>query len=42
MWQGRIMPSAEAYFINEKDEIEISDFNIKHRSGPGIEAFLEE
>jgi len=42
MWDERIMPVAEAYFINEKDEIEIADFHDKHRSIPGIEAFLEE
>lgn len=42
MWQGRIYPVAEAYFINEKDEVEIADMNQKHRSAAGIEAFLEE
>ena len=42
MWVGRILPGAEAYFINEQDVIEIADFNNKHRSAPGIEAFLEE
>jgi hypothetical protein len=42
MWPKRILPAAEAYFINEQDEIEIVDFNNKHRSGPGIEAFLED
>jgi hypothetical protein len=42
MWQRRILPAAEAYFINEQDEVEIVDFNNKHRSMPGIEAFLEE
>ena len=36
------MPIAEAYFINEKDEIEIADLGNKHRSGPGIELFFEE
>ena len=42
MWPGRILPGAEAYFINEKDVIEIMDFNNKHRSAAGIEAFFEE
>ena len=42
MWPDRILPGAEAYFINEKDTIEIADFNNKHRSGPGIAAFLED
>ncbi len=42
MWPGRILPGAEAYFINEKDVIEIVDFNNKHRSAAGIEAFFEE
>lgn len=36
------MPAVEAYFINEQDEVEVVDFNNKHRSGPGIEAFLED
>ncbi len=42
MWSGRILPIAEAYFINPQDEIEIVDFKDKHRSGPGIEAFFIE
>jgi len=42
MWTGRILPGAEAYFINEKDDIEIVDFNNKHRSAPGIESFFED
>ena len=42
MWPGRILPGAEAYFINEKDVIEIVDFNNKHRSAAGIEAFFED
>jgi hypothetical protein len=42
MWDDRILPAAEVYFVNDKDEIEITDFYDKHRSGPGIQAFLEE
>jgi hypothetical protein len=42
MWPGRILPGAEAYFINERDVIEIVDFNSKHRSAQGIEAFFED
>ncbi len=42
MWPGRIQPIAEVYFINEKDVIEIADFNNKHRSAAGIEAFFED
>jgi hypothetical protein len=42
MWDGRSLPSAEAYFINEKDEVEIVDFGSKMRSKEGIEAFFEE
>ena len=42
MWPGRILPAAEAYFINEQDQIEVVDFNNKHRSAPGIQAFFEE
>eukprot|EP00347_Sterkiella_histriomuscorum_P016034 403354744 len=42
MWQNRIFPLAEVYFINEKDQIEVADMNNKHRSAPGIEAFFEE
>lgn len=42
MWPKRILPAAEAYFINEQDVIEIVDFNNKHRSGPGIESFFED
>ena len=42
MWPKRILPAAEAYFINEQDVIEIVDFNNKHRSGGGIEAFFED
>jgi hypothetical protein len=36
MWPGRILPALEAYFINEKDEIEIVDFYSRHRSSAGI------
>lgn len=42
MWPGRILPAAEAYFINEQDMVEIIDFNNKYRSAEGIESFLEE
>ena len=42
MWQGRILPGAEAYFINEKDVIEIVDFNNKNRSAAGIQSFFED
>ncbi len=42
MWPKRILPAAEAYFINEKDVIEIVDFNNKHRSAAGIESFFED
>lgn len=42
MWLNRNLPIAEVYFINEQDVIEIADIDTKHRSGPGIEAFLEE
>jgi hypothetical protein len=42
MWENRQLPGAEAYFINEKDMIEIIDFGSKHRSGPGIESFFED
>jgi hypothetical protein len=42
MWHRRILPGAEAYFINEKDVIEIVDFNNKHRSAAGIESFFED
>ncbi len=42
MWPNRILPGAEAYFINEADQVEIVDFHNKHRSAGGIEAFFEE
>ncbi|CDW87617.1 UNKNOWN [Stylonychia lemnae] len=41
-WTGRVIPPAEAYFINEKDVIEIADMDTKFRSKQGIEAFFEE
>ena len=38
----RILPGAELYYINEKDNIELVDMNKKHRSPQGIKAFFEE
>ena len=40
MWETRVVPSAEVYFINENDKIELVDMNNRHRSGPGIESFF--
>jgi hypothetical protein len=40
MWEGRVIPSAEVYFINEMDQIELVDLDNRHRSGPGIESFF--
>ena len=40
MWDNRIIPAAEVYFINEEDKIELVDMNNRHRSGPGIESFF--
>ena len=40
MWEKRILPAAEVYFINEEDKIELIDMDNRHRSGPGIESFL--
>lgn len=42
MWPKRNLPAAEVYFINERDMVEIVDFDNKHRSGGGIEAFFED
>jgi hypothetical protein len=40
MWPGRVLPSAEVYFLNEEDKIELVDFGERHRSAPGIESFF--
>lgn len=40
MWSGRILPAAEVYFLNEKDQVEMTDMNDRHRSGPGLESFF--
>jgi len=40
MWDDRIMPAAEVYYINEQDKIELVDFDTRHRSGPGIQSFF--
>jgi hypothetical protein len=42
MWENRVVPSAEVYFINEDDKIELVDMNNRHRSGPGIESFFRQ
>ena len=34
------MPAAEAYYINENDQIELADMADFHRSAEGIEGFL--
>jgi len=39
-WPGRIIPSAEVYYLNEEDSIELLDFDNHHRSGTGIEGFF--
>jgi hypothetical protein len=38
---NRIRPSAELYYINEEDKIELMDMASKHRSGEGIRNFFE-
>lgn len=40
MWENRVVPAAEVYFINEQDQIELVDMDNRHRSGPGIESFF--
>lgn len=40
MWENRLIPAAEVYFVNDKDQIELVDMGNRHRSGPGIEQFL--
>ena len=42
MWEKRVTPAAEVYFIDEQDKIELVDFGERHRSGPGIESFLQQ
>ena len=38
---NRIRPSAELYYINEEDKIELMDMANKHRSKEGIRNFFE-
>jgi len=40
MSDSKIVPAAEVYFINEKDEIELVDMDTRHRSAQGIESFF--
>jgi len=40
MFEKRVLPAAEVYFINDKDRIELVDFGEKHRSAAGIESFF--
>ena len=40
MWPGRILPTAEVYFIDENDKIELVDIGDRHRSAAGIESFF--
>ena len=40
MWAGRIAPYCEAYYLNEKDEVELADFGDRYRSKEGIESFF--
>jgi hypothetical protein len=40
MWQDRVLPAAEVYYINEQDQIELIDMNDRHRSAQGIESFF--
>ena len=40
MWEGRVIPSAEVYFVNDQDRIELVDFDNRHRSAQGIESFF--
>ena len=37
----RIRPSAELYYINEEDKIELMDMSNKNRSKEGIRNFFE-
>ena len=41
-WDERVFPMAEVYYINEKDEVEIKDFDTYFRSKQGVISFLEE
>ena len=36
MFENRINPMAEVYYINEQDNIELMDFANRHRSKEGI------
>ena len=40
MWEDRVAPAAEIYFINEQDKIELVDMDNRHRSAQGIESFF--
>ena len=40
-FERRIRPSAELYYINEEDKIELMDMANKHRSREGIRNFFE-
>jgi len=40
MWEGRVTPACEVYYLNEQDKIELADFDNRFRSREGIESFF--